>query len=74
MTQRQVPWTDFEGNPLKEGDVIQHPEGDPEWQTATIVFDEGKEGPLAWRAVYKGGESLWLGNQIGDKGRAVLKK
>ena len=67
-----APWPDFAGNPIRVGDVIRHPaDGD----RAVVVFSlDGKyEGVSRWRAVYENGESLWLGNQIGDKGRAVVE-
>ena len=66
---RRAPWDDFAGRPIHEGDTIRHPaDGD----TATVVVDPSREGVAMWRAVYSNGESLWLGNQIGDKGQAVV--
>lgn len=63
-----APWPDFAGNPLHEGDTIKHPDG----TTARVVLDASRDDPASrWRAVYEDGESLWLGNQISGKGRAV---
>lgn len=68
-TRLAAPWRDFAGALIREGDTIRHPTGD----TATVVIDRARgDDVLKWRAVYKDGESLWLGNQIGDKGRAVV--
>lgn len=67
-TRLAAPWRDFAGALIHEGDTIRHPTGD----TGTVVYDEKREEVLRWRAVYENGESLWLGNQIGDKGRAVI--
>ena len=69
-TGTMTPWPDFAGQPIREGDTIRHPDGD----TATVQRDSSREGVGQWRAVYGNGESLWLGNQIGDKGRAVKDK
>lgn len=67
---RLAPWPDFAGNPVHEGDYIEHPNGD----SARVVFslDPKHDGVSRWRAVYANDESLWLGNQIGDKGRAAV--
>lgn len=66
--KRRAPWTDFEEKPIHVGDMIRHPDG----MTAVVTLDPQQRGLSAWRAIYAGGESLWLGNQIGDKGRAVV--
>lgn len=64
----KAPYTDFAGNDLHLGDRIQHPNGD----LATVVYDDARTDSGCWRAVYDDtGESLWLGNQIGDKGQAI---
>lgn len=66
-----APWPDFAENPIRLGDVLQHPSG----ERFTVVFDADKETESAtygWRALYDDGVSLWLGNQIGPKGIAVL--
>lgn len=64
-----APWTDFNGGEIREGDYLVHPDG----TRGVVVFDDsGKyEGIRCWRMVYEDGQSLWLGNQIGDKGQAV---
>ena len=69
---RRAPWPDFAGNPIDEGDWIEHPTGDK----GKVKYHMGTqyEGVSRWRVVYRDGESLWLGNQIGDKGRAVVVK
>jgi len=64
---RVAPLKDANGNELCVGDMIRHPDG----TTARVAFDAARSGPSCWRAVYPDGESLWLGNQIGDKGQAV---
>ncbi|CAB4159182.1 hypothetical protein UFOVP707_60 [uncultured Caudovirales phage] len=63
-----APWPCFAGHRLHVGDWIQHPGG----KRARVVFDPERIGLSCWRAVYEDGESLWLGNQIGDKGQATL--
>jgi hypothetical protein len=67
--RRKAPWPDYAGNDIHELDRIQHPTDD---SVALVFYDESREGVARWRAVYLNGESLWLGNQIGDKGRAVV--
>lgn len=63
------PWPDFAGNEIAEGDFLIHPDG----KKGCVMFDQSGtyEGINRWRMVYDDGEILWLGNQIGDKGRAV---
>ena len=70
MTSKRVaPFLDFEGNRILEGDTIRHPTGD----TAAVAYDEKRADDVGrWRAIYADGESLWLGNQIGSKGMAVV--
>lgn len=71
MPQRlKAPWPDYSGNPIHEGDKIRHPTGDE----ATVFFDMKHMHTGQWRAVYEDGVSLWLGNQIGSKGQAVVIK
>lgn len=67
---RKAPWPDFAGQSIHEGDWIEHPNGD----RARVAYsmDPRHDGASRWRAVYRDDESLWLGNQIGDKGRAVV--
>lgn len=64
--RRKAPWPDYRGADIFEGDTIMHPAG----ETATVVFDADHENP--WRAKYMNGDSLWLGNQVGDKGQACV--
>lgn len=64
--RRPCPWPDAQGQPLADGDTIQHPDG----MRAVVTFDPSREGPGQWRAVYADGESLFLGNQITGKGQA----
>jgi hypothetical protein len=60
-------YTDFDGGVIHEGDILSHATG----ETFTVFYDETRETePEKWRAVYPDGESLWLGNQVGDKGMA----
>lgn len=65
-SRRKAPWPDYRGADIFEGDTIIHPSG----ETATVVFIAVLEDP--WRAKYGNGESLWLGNQVGDKGQACV--
>ena len=69
---RAAPWPDFAGSPIHEGDWIEHPNGD----RARVLFslDTKHDGVSRWRAVYENDDSLWLGNQIGDKGKAIVVK
>lgn len=66
--KKTAPWPDFAGNAIKVGDALEHPKDKSRF---IIQFDTSREGVSQWRAVYEDGQSLWLGNQIGDKGRAV---
>lgn len=67
--RRKAPWPDYRGADIHEGDTIVHPQGD----CGTVVFDASREPGLEWRVQYLSGEeSLWLGNQIGDKGQACV--
>lgn len=68
-TRLKAPWPDYAGKDIHEFDRIQHPADD---SMALVIYDEAREGVACWRAIYKDGTSLWLGNQIGDKGRAVV--
>lgn len=65
----KAPWTDFKGNDIHEGDVIQHPDD----QRGTVVFlPEEKELSDQWRVNYNDGGLSRLCLQIGDKGKAVV--
>lgn len=67
--RRKAPWPDCRGADIYEGDTIVHPQGD----CGTVLFDASREPGLEWRVKYLSGEeSLWLGNQIGDKGQACV--
>lgn len=56
------------GNTLYEGDRIRHSGGD----TALVTYDPSRDTENGrWRAVYGDSTSLWLGNQVGDKGQAI---
>ena len=70
LPKKRAPWADYIGNALHEGDTIIHPSGD----TAIVTLDPNKEDAGQWRAVYADGTNLWLGNQIGTKGMALLVK
>lgn len=77
MTRRLAPWPDAAGNPIREGDWIEHPDG----ERAQVVYclDPKYNAPHRgdsdrWRAIYSDGVSLWLGNQIGTKGQAIVCK
>jgi len=67
---RTAPWPDYAGQPIHEGDVIQHPSG----ERGTVVFlahesDLGNQ----WRVDYGTSDLSRLCIQIGDKGRAVVR-
>lgn len=71
--QRLAPWPDYAGNAILLGAVMQHPSG----EQFTVIFDAEKEAEsltYGWRALYGDGMNLWLGNQIGPKGMAVLSQ
>lgn len=65
----KAPWPDYRGADIHDGDTIVHPTG----EAGTVLFDPEREPGLEWRVKYHdNGESLWLGNQIGDKGQACV--
>ena len=70
--RRKAPWPDYDGNDIYEGDTIKHPSG----QMAVVIFKKELNNVsknYGWRAEYNDGfPSLWLGNQIGGKGQAVV--
>lgn len=71
VERNTAPWGDFKNAPIHLGDRLRHPSG----EEFIVVFDPVKESEsvnYGWRAVYEGGVDLWLGNQIGSKGMAVL--
>jgi len=65
---QRAPWTDFDEQSIHVGDTIRHPDG----EAGVVTLDPSKSGVGVWRVVYEDGPALWLGNQIGDKGRAVV--
>jgi hypothetical protein len=70
-TSRTAPWPDFQGQPIHEGDTIQHPVSG---QSGRVLFLQDEEEPAnAWRVDYGDGKLLSrLCLQIGEKGRAVV--
>lgn len=66
---RKAPWPDFAGNPIHEGDTIEHPSGDR--GMVVLLPNEEHEGDQ-WRVDYGSGDLSRLSLQIGDKGRAVV--
>ncbi len=69
-TRYRAPWPDFAGQPIYEGDVIQHPESG---EAGRVVFLPNEADPSdAWRVDYGTGTLSRLCLQIGDKGRAVV--
>lgn len=65
-----APWPDFAGHPIRERDLIRHPDG----ATGTVVLQPGPGSAQSrWRVDYgDGSPTLALCLQIGDKGRAVV--
>lgn len=63
---RKSPYQDRLGEDVYELDTIQHPDG----RTAVVIFDASYKYTIRWRAVYKDGVSLWLGNQLAG-GQAI---
>jgi hypothetical protein len=66
---RRAPWPDFKGNPIHEGDTIEHPTGA---RAKVVVYDGETDPGDQWRADYGDGLPSRLVLQIGDKGRAVV--
>ncbi|MFY4709995.1 hypothetical protein [Burkholderia glumae] len=70
MEKRVAPWPDYEGNPIREGDTICHPDGD---QGDVYRLPDVEDPCDAWRVDYGDGyphSRLCL--QIGWKGQAVV--
>lgn len=65
--RKRVPFNDFVGNPIHEGDTIVHPNGD----TGVVVFDP--EFHCQWCVDYGDGFSSPLFLQVNEKGRAVVQ-
>lgn len=63
-----APWPDRLGNDIARGATMRYPDG----STFFVSYDDSREGTGKWRAIFPDGESLWLGNQIGTKGQAVV--
>lgn len=71
--RHKSPWPDYRGADIFEGDTIIHPSGD----SGVVVFLPACAGSeadttIAWRVKYGDGDCLWLGNQIGGRGRACV--
>lgn len=62
------PFGSYAGEPIKDGDVMAHPDGD----TFIVCYDPRYSNP--WRAVYSDGDSRALDSQIGWKGMVILKR
>ena len=63
-----APWPDYEGNTLYLGDTIEHPISKERGIVSIDTLE--KDIYYKWKVVYED-DTLWLGNQIGDKGQAV---
>lgn len=65
-----APWTDYAGNPIKDGDVIKHPSG----QTGVVRRVAPIKEPESdlWYVNYGSTPMSRLCLQIGDKGQAVV--
>jgi hypothetical protein len=65
-----APWSDFTGNPIHEGDIIEHPSG----ERGKVVFRRNETDPAdQWRVDYGyPGHASRLCLQVGDKGQAVV--
>ena len=71
MQRKTCPLADYAGNPIKEGDIIQHP---LDGIVAVVVYlsDEDAECDK-WRAVYPhDGTISRLSLQVGPRGQAVV--
>lgn len=65
-----APWPDYAGNPIHEGDVIVHPNG----ESGRVVcwrFEDAAED--AWQVWYANSVNR-LCLQIGERGRAVVRQ
>lgn len=64
-----APWSDFAGNPIRDGDTIRHPGG----EIGRVVYQpEGETESDRWRVDYGTGTLSRLVLQVGDKGQAVV--
>lgn len=68
--KKVVPWPDYAGNPIHEGDTIIHPSG----EFGTVLYwAEHPDVGDQWRVDYGDGvDRLCL--QIGERGRAVVRQ
>ena len=66
------PFTDFNGDAIREGDTIRHPSG----ETGVVVRLQAIQEPASelWRVDYGRPPLLRLSLQVGKKGRAVVVK
>jgi len=64
----KVPWPDFAGNDLFEGDRIKHPSGE---EGKIVYLSEHQLPEDQWRVNYGDGSLSCLILQIGDKGMAA---
>lgn len=76
-SRRKAPWPDFKGNPIYEGDVIEHPVSG---ERGTVVFlkhlpkrDEWRSHHYRWRVIYDMlGPTSLLSVQIGEKAQGAV--
>jgi hypothetical protein len=65
----KAPWTDYNGQPIFEGNTIAHPEG----ITGVVIYNNDGYGVFGkWRVDYGCGHFSGLNLQIGEKGMAVV--
>ena len=71
MNRKTCPFADYNGEPIREGDIIQH----PRCETLAVVIylaDEDLDTDK-WRAVYPhDGAITRLSLQVGPRGQAVV--
>lgn len=66
-----APWPDFAGQPIHEGDTIEHPVSGQ--RGVVLYWPHEREVSDRWRVIYEDGPVgvvSRLGLQIGDKGQA----
>lgn len=67
----KCPWPGYDGAAIHEGDTLLHPSG----ESGVVIFLKAHSDPQdAWRVDYGDGFLSRLALQIGDKGRASVKK
>lgn len=64
----KAPWPDYKGKEIREGDIIEHPDGS---FGEVIKVGNCYGDHNVWRVDYGDGIILRLSLQIGDKGQAV---